>query len=158
MKPYNFKETRNIKDIIGLFDFEIPQYKETLPISLASYFYPEYFIPIFKLNHLQRMCEILGIKTNAKTKGEKLYAYNTRLLNKTRNLPESNYIKANVLYLVLYTVELYRGLKKGESYQSILTSYPETWKRKYVEQGRELLVEMNDMIKRELGIIKYHHK
>lgn len=49
----------------GIFDFQIPYYSEAIPIRLASYFYPEFFLPIFKLDHLLQVSKILGLQTDA---------------------------------------------------------------------------------------------
>lgn len=53
LKPWNLSDKEEFYSFCnGIFDFAIPQYSEALPIRLVSYFYPDYFLPIFKLDHL----------------------------------------------------------------------------------------------------------
>src|SRR5690606_11805568 len=99
LEPWNLNDNKNLFNFCnGLFDFTIPQYSEAIPIRLASYFYPDYFLPIFKLNHLKKVCDALGIETEAKTKGEKMYAYNLFLRDKMKDIPFDNYIKSGMIY------------------------------------------------------------
>lgn len=126
----------------GIFDFKIPHYSEAIPIRLASYFYPEFFLPIFKLDHLQQVSKILGLQTDALTKGERLYAYNLFLLNKLKALPFDNFIKMGISYLLLFTIELYERLKKGEEYHVILSDHKQSWKKQLIEEGKGILSNM----------------
>ena len=140
MKPWNFEDKKELFEFCsGLFDFKIPQYTEALPIRLASYFYPEYFVPIFKLDHLQKICEALEIDTDAKTKGERFYAYTTFIAERMNLLPYDNYIKSHIGYDILYTVELYKRLANGETYNEILSSYKQNWKKNYIIKGKDIL-------------------
>lgn len=53
LKKWNLDDKNELLEFCyGIFDFNITNYKETLPIRLASYFYPNHFIPIFKFEHL----------------------------------------------------------------------------------------------------------
>ena len=124
----------------GIFVQGIPQYAEALPIRLASYFYPSEFLPIFKLSHLERMCNILGLRSEPKTKGDKLYTYNRFLLGKMKSIPYDNYVKSKIVYQLFFTVELHRRLATGEFYEDILNSYRESWRKDYIKKGMELLV------------------
>ena len=126
----------------GLFDFNIPQYNETLPIRLASFLYPEYFFPIFKIDDLEKICLSLGIETNATDKGEKLYAYNSFLRDWFKSVPYNNYVKSDFAYRFLYAVLLYEGLQNGETYNIILKKYNKAWKRELIENGRNLLIKL----------------
>lgn len=126
-----------------IFDFKIPQYSETIPIRLASYFYPDNFLPIFKLEHLKKISESFGIETDAKTPGEKLFAYNSFLLNYIKMSPYNNYIKSNICYRTYFTVELYNKLKKGETYENILKSFKQRWEKDMIKEGMNLLNELN---------------
>ena len=134
----------------GLFDFNIPQYSEAIPIRLASYFYPEYFLPIFKLNHLQKVCNALGIETDAKTKGERFYAYNLFLKNITKDIPHDNYIKSRKIYQLLYSVELYKRIENGEEFGSIKNSYNKQWIKNYVDKGKNILENIKAIEKHSL--------
>ena len=144
MKPWNFED----KDVLlefcnGIFDFSIPQYTEALPIRLVSYFYPDYFIPIFKLEHLHKVCDALGLETNATTKGDRLYAYNCFIADRMKALPFNNYIKSNISYHILYTFELFNRLSKGENYETIKDGYKEIWKKGMIEDGKKILTKLS---------------
>lgn len=128
----------------GIFDFEIPQYSEALPIRLASYFYPQHFLPIFKLSHLQQTSEAFGLETNAVSKGERLFTYNKFLLDKMAVIPENNYVKSNISYQILYTVELNNRLLNGESYEAILKIHKELWKKEMIKNGRQILLKIKE--------------
>lgn len=123
----------------GIFDFNIPQYVEALPIRIASYFYPDYFLPIFKLEHLQEVSEALGLDTDGKTKGDRLYAYNRFLSKKMKAIPYNNYIKSNLAYQIKYCVEIYDRMKKGESFEAIQKSHKEQWIKRYLEKGKKII-------------------
>jgi len=142
MKSWNLSDKDEFQKFCnGIFDFDIPQYLEALPIRLASYFHPEYFISIFKLDHLKKVCEALGLETNAKSRGNKLFVYNSFLVDKMKTLPFDNYIKSNISYRILFTVELYNRLNKGEVFESILESYKEIWKKELIESSKDLLLK-----------------
>ena len=127
----------------GLFDFKIPQYNEVLPIRLASFFYPDHFLPIFKLDHLKKICEYLGLDTTAKTKGERVYSYNKFIQEIMKAVPHNNYVKSKMLYRFLFTSELYERLSNNEEYSNIYQSYEKQWERKYVDEGKEILIKLN---------------
>lgn len=147
MKPWNLRDKDEFRELCcGIFDYKIPQYTESLPIRIVSYFYPDYFLPIFKLDHLKKISEALGIETNAKSKGEKLYAYTTFIADKMQHLPYDNNIKSNIAYHLLFTVELRNRLLKGERYENILLDYKQNWKRQYIYNGMEILKKI-DIIK-----------
>ncbi|WP_053404270.1 phospholipase D family protein [Persicobacter sp. CCB-QB2] len=143
MKPWNLNNRDEFKEFCnGIFDFEIKCYTEALPIRLASYFYPEFFLPIFKLEDLKKVCDALGLKTNAKTKGERLFAYTTYLTHKMSDLPYGNSIKSEISYQILYTIELYKRLKDGESFNEIISDYKKKWKKEFIENGMKLLTQL----------------
>lgn len=137
LEPWNFEDNKAFFNFCnGLFDFDIPQYSIALPIRLASYFYPEHFISIFKLNHLQKVCETLGLETDAKSNGQRLYAYSIFLTNKMKDIPYDNYIKSGMIYQILYSVELYKRLDNGEDFYDIKNSYKKQWIKYYIEKGK----------------------
>ena len=143
LKPWNLSDKEEFLEFCnGIFDFDIPQYSESLPICLASYFYPDYFVPIFKLEHLRKICETLGLETDAKTLGDKLYVYNSFLAGEMRILPFNNYIKSNIAYQILYAVELYNRLNNGEMYENILDDYKKIWIKELIESGKHLLTKL----------------
>ena len=78
LEPWNLEDI-HVYNVFctGLFDFDIPQYSEALPIRLASYFYPDYFVSIFKLEDLQKVCESFGLVNDSKKNGERLFVYYT---------------------------------------------------------------------------------
>lgn len=144
LEPWNLSDKKNLFNFCnGLFDFNIPQYSEAIPIRLASYFYPDYFLPIFKLNHLQKVCDALGIETEAKTKGERFFAYNLFLKDKMKDIPFDNYIKSGMIYQLLYSVELYKRIENGEDFESIRKSYNKQWIKNYVDKGKSILESIN---------------
>lgn len=144
MKPWNFQDKTVLLEFCnGIFNFNIPQYSEAIPIRLASYFYPDLFLPIFKLEHLKKTSVAFGLETNAKTKGDKLYAYNSFLADKMKTLPLDNYIKMEFSYQILYTVELYNRLNEKEDFDKIVDSYKESWKRNTIKEGMKILTKIN---------------
>jgi hypothetical protein len=151
LEPWNLNDKKDLFNFCnGLFDFNIPQYSEAIPIRLASYFYPEYFLPIFKLNHLQKVCDALGIETEAKTKGERFYAYNLFLKDKMKDIPFDNYIKSGMIYQLLYSVELFKRIESGEDFELIKKSYKKQWIKNYVEKGKTILESINALEKHSL--------
>lgn len=140
LKPWNLNDKKELQEFCnGLFNFKIPQYAEVLPIRLASYFYPDFFLPIFKFEHLEGVCDCLGLDAKVKTKGDKLYVYNLFLADKLKTLPYNNYVKSDVAYLLYYTIDLFHRIKMGEDYQYILNSYPKKWMRNYIKDGYNIL-------------------
>jgi hypothetical protein len=143
-EPWNFESDKTLQVFCnGLFEFDIPQYAEAIPIRLASYFYPEIFLPIFKLKDLQIVCETLGIDTNAKSRGERLYAYNSFLRKVMKDVPYNNYVKANMIYKVLYSIILYSRLENGESFDEIQSGYSKKWVRNLISQAKVTLEGIN---------------
>tara|TARA_R110001606_G_C15372887_1_gene649721 strand:- start:829 stop:1506 length:678 start_codon:yes stop_codon:yes gene_type:complete len=137
LEPWNFESDKSLQVFCnGLFEFDIPQYAEAIPIRLASYFYPEIFLPIFKLKDLQGVCKTLGIDTNAKSRGEMLYAYNSFLREVMKDVPYNNYVKANMIYKVLYSIILYSRLESGESFDEIQSSYSKRWVKDFISEAK----------------------
>jgi hypothetical protein len=140
LQSWNLEDEKSFLNFCnGLFDFEIPQYSESIPIRLASFFYPEKILPIFKLDHLEKICSALGLDTDAKSKGERLFAYNVYLENKFKNVPINNYIKSNMAYHLFYSVELYKRLENGEKINDIKNSFTQQWKKFFIEKSRNTL-------------------
>lgn len=143
IKPWNLSDRDEFLEFCnGIFEFKIPQYFEAMPIRLASYFYPECFIPIFKLDHLENICKTMGLETDAKTRGDKLFAYNSFLAEKMKSYPCYNYIKADIAYKTFFIVELYNGLLNGETYDNILNKYNAKWKRDMIKSCMDLLTRL----------------
>jgi len=140
LKPWNLADEEELHQFCcGLFEFNIPQYTEVLPIRLASYFYPEYFIPIFKLSDLEKICDALKLQTNAKTKGDRLYAYSLHIRKQMQHLPHDSNIKFNFAYIILYTFELWGRLESGENYSDIISNAKKQWKKRYLHKALQVL-------------------
>jgi hypothetical protein len=143
MKPWNFNDKDELQEFCnGIFDFDIPNYKETLPIRLASYFYPEQFLPFFKLQHLENVTKAFGLNTSAETQGDRLYVYNSFLGEEMKALPYNNYIKSHIAYQIMYVVELYTRLRDGEKYKDIIKDYNKKWKLRLIEKGMNILIKL----------------
>lgn len=145
MPPWNFHDKNILKEFCkGIFDFDLPSYKEAMPIRLASYFYPDFILPIFKLDHLDRICKAFGFETNSITNGDRLFIYNSFLAEKMSHLPFKNVIKGNIAYQVYFTAELLDRLNKGESYDSILNSYTKVWIKSFIVEGQKIIIKLNE--------------
>lgn len=126
----------------GIFDFKIPCYKETLPIRLASYFYPGSFLPIFKLDHLSNICSDLGFVSNKTDNGTRLFEYNCFLAKQLENVPYDNFIKSHIFYLIHYTLELHARRSGGEDVSEIILGHNKKWKKNLADHGLRILKEM----------------
>ena len=147
MKPWNLDDKEELYEFCcGIFDFNIPQYTKVLPVRLASYFYPEYFIPIFKLQDLSNICEALNMQTNEKSNGAKLFAFSTHIRDKMQHVPHHSNIKFNFAYNILYTFELYTRLRNGENYNDIIAGSGRNWKRNYLANGLKILKKLDFVI------------
>jgi hypothetical protein len=143
LKPWNFNDKGELLEFCnGIFDFNIPNYKETLPIRLASYFYPDQFLPFFKLDHLEQVTKAFGLSTSAETQGERLYVYNSFLGDKMKALPYNNYIKSHIAYQIMYAFELYMRLLNNEKYKDVTKDYKEKWKLRLIEKGMNILIKL----------------
>jgi hypothetical protein len=144
MKPWNFQDKDILREFCnGLFDFDIPSYKESVPIRLATYFYPNVLLPIFKLDHLEEICDAFGFKTDAKTNGDKLFIFNSFLIDKMKILPYENIIKAYVGYQVRYTIDLLTRLNKQEVFEEVLSTTNKDWIKNMYEEGKKILIKLN---------------
>lgn len=126
----------------GIYDFNIPSFTKVLPIRLASYFYPQYFISIFVLDVLEEICNSLGLETAAKTQGERLFAYNTFIKDRMKVSPYPNHVKSHLAYQFFYAKELYTRLKNKEGFEMIKASYDVEWKRNLVDDGKKFLMNL----------------
>jgi hypothetical protein len=144
MKPWNFQDENVLKEFCnGIFDFDIPSYKEAVPIRLATYFYPNILLPIFKLDHLKEICDAFGFVTNAETNGDKLFIFNSLLADKMKILPFENIIKGYVAYQVRFTIDLLTRLNNNESYEEVLASINKVWIKGFYEEGKNILIKLN---------------
>jgi len=144
LKPWNLNDKDVLREFCnGIFEFDIPQYKEAIPIRLASYFYPQYFYPIFKLEHLQKICDAFGLSTDAESYGERLFVYNSFLTEEMKTLPYNNYIKSNISYQIMYIVELHTRLTNGEHFDAILNDYNKIWIKRFIKSGLDILKQLN---------------
>jgi len=154
-KPWNLWDTDEFLEFCnGIFDFKIPQYKEVLPIRLASYFYPDRFLSIFNLEDLEEICLIMsgsgvhvqwrqetGTNHDA-TLGDRLFYCNLTLLKAMKSLPFDNYTKSGIAYRILYATRLYKRQKAGEKYEEILNACETAWEKDLFEKGRDLFVRL----------------
>ena len=143
LRPWNFGDDAVLKEFChGIFDFDIPSYKEVIPIRLATYFYPNLLLPIFKISELKEICGSFHFYSNAKSKGESLFCYNKYLLSRVKT-QSANILKVQKAYLVKFTLEL-RNRLKGESYDEILQSCNKVWIKKFMETGKKILDEFEN--------------
>lgn len=143
MKPWNLADEDELYEFCcGIFDFKIPQFTETLPIRLASYFYPEYFIPIFKLSDLGSICTCLDLQTKAQSKADRFYAYTIHIRNQMQHLPYGSNVKFNIAYIVLHTFQLRNRLESGENYDDVIAGCAKDWEKRYFGKARQVLQEM----------------
>lgn len=149
LKPWNLEDEQELFQFcIGLFEFKIPQYTEVLPIRMASYFYPEYFVPIFKLSDLDKICEALKLETDAKTRGERLFVYSSHIRKEMKHLPYDSNVKFNLAYIILYTFKLWHALQQGESLDGILSGTKKLWEKNYLKKGLQVLQQLG-MVNRD---------
>ena len=143
LEPWNLSDENQLYNFcLGVFDFNIPQYKEALPMRMASYFYPEYFLPVFKLEHLKKVSDVLGINKDPKSNGEKFYEYNLFIKDEMKNIPFDNYIKSRMFYDIYYSVELYKKMKKEKDFELIKESYNRDWMKRYLDRALLFLEEI----------------
>lgn len=146
MKPWNLSDEIELYEFCcGIFDFKIPKFKETLPIRLASYFYPEHFIPIFKLSDIERICTCLNLHTNAITRGDRFYDYSVHIDRQMRHLPYESNIKFNIAYIIMHTFELQERLLGGDKYTDIVASNSKDWKKRYLQKAMQVLDDLDMM-------------
>lgn len=128
----------------GLFAVKIRSFKETMPVRLANFFYPETFLPVFNLNHLSEMCFVLGFESSSNEPAIKLFEYNRFLNDRLKNIPYSNYIKSTILYRLLYTMMVKREIDKNgiEGISNFIMNQKRGWIRKNMENGLKLIHEM----------------
>ena len=144
LEPWDFQDINILKEFCnGIFDFDIPSYKEAVPIRLATYFYPNVLLPIFKLDHLENICGAFGFEDDAETKGSRLFIYNSFLADKMKTLPFENIIKCYISSQVRYTVDLLNRLNNNECYETILADSKKRWIKGFIKDGYEILRQIN---------------
>lgn len=84
----------------------------------------------------------MGLETEALTREDRLCTYNLFIADKMQTLPFNNYIKSTISYQTLFTVELFNRLNNNEIYENIISDYKEIWKKRHIEKGKELLVNL----------------
>lgn len=146
LEPWNLTDENVYFELCkGIFQFKnIPQYSETMPIRLISYFYPDYFIQIFKLQHLKEITNELGLQCNTDDKGEQLFTYNAFIKDLMVNVPYPNYVKSMMLYAYYYTIKMYQALSNGITKNSYLNdpSNNKVWIKTYLTDGYNRLVKL----------------
>lgn len=147
-KNYRWDLTNDIEFLNfcnGLFEYKIRSYSETMPIRLANYFYPEFFLPIFNLSHLGNMCRIFGFESKSKEKGERLFDYNKFLNNRLRNVPYPNIIKSHILYKLLYTMNVMDEIDKNGivNINDFIDEHNRRWIRNTMYEGLIFIKSIN---------------
>lgn len=129
----------------GLFEFNVKSFREAMPIRLANYFYPDHFLPIFKLSHLKEICSILGYECTSENRAIRLFEYNQFLNNRLKDVPFNNFIKSNILYKLLYTMKVKRAIDKNgvELIEEFIKRQKKQWIRNTMKDGLKLIKEMN---------------
>jgi len=141
---WNFLDDNSMWEFCnGLFSFKLKQYSETIPTRLASYFYPEVFLPIFRLGDLKEVSEILGYNGLNITKAEKLFSCTKYITNAMKNYSYNNYIKSNIAYKLLYAVKLYNKLKEGKSFDDIINEIEEEWVKQMYRDGLKTMKNLS---------------
>lgn len=129
----------------GLFEFKLRSFREAMPIRLASYFYPEHFLPIFNLGHLGEICSILGFKASSNDRATKLCEYNLFLKERLKDLPYNNFVKSTILYRLLYTLKVKNEMDKNgtETIEKFIKSHNKVWVRNNLQFGLDLIKKIN---------------
>jgi hypothetical protein len=140
---WNLKDENEFKKFCSqLFSYNVKYYKETIPIRLASYFYPESIFPIFKIEVLCQISAIFGFESNNNTRADLLFDYNKFLLNKTKELNVNNSIKTYYLYQVKTTVEILEKIRANVSRNEIEQGYRQNWARTMFDNGITILNDL----------------
>lgn len=140
-ESWDFSNENQLKNFCtGIFNFNIRSYKETMPIRLATYFYPDALLPIFRIDELRKICKAFGFEKNSKDKGEQLFLFNSFLLDKMKGLNEKpNIIKQKMAYQVFYTIELLNRLNNGEIFENVLLTANKKWEKGFYNNGMPIL-------------------
>lgn len=139
---WNFLDNSEYQNFCeGLFEFRIPNFKEALPIRLANFFYPNYFLPIFKLDHLRDICQILGFTTDSTSRGQRLAEYNIFLNEKTKDIPYNNFVKSTMLYKLLHTIAVKNEIDRNDSIEihQFIQKHRKEWVRNTMTSGLHLI-------------------
>ncbi|CAA0162206.1 phospholipase D-like domain-containing protein [Tenacibaculum maritimum] len=143
LKPWNLKDEKELlKFCKGLFSFDIPQYKVSLPIRLASFFHPDIFFPIYNLNHLKTVFEGFGNDTKAKQNWEKLFVYTVTFEKLLEDITVSLYAKSVILYQLHYALILHELLDRGINIDDAIKSFGQKWKQDY---GKKAVVHLKNI-------------
>lgn len=148
---YNFKdEVEKEQFIKTVFDlrtiYNLSEFSEVMPIRLMSYFYPEHFLHIFKIEHLESICNILGYSAlTEKSKAERysrVSIFIDRLMN---GVNEDSYIKSMMLYALYYTFMVLIERKNGKDFEKIEKEYgnKKVWKLKFIEEAKRRLLQLD---------------
>lgn len=142
--PWNLNDESQFKSFcIQLLSFDLKFYKETIPIRLASYFYPDFIFPIFKTEELRKITEIFGFYPNENHRNCLLYYYNKCLLDKTKDLSINNVIKTYYLYQIKITVEILVQLNEKIPLDKIRMKYRQKWAQRMFNNGITILKDLN---------------
>ncbi len=140
MTPWHLNDSHELEAFCkGLFQFRIPAFKKVIPIRLATFFYPESFLPIFNLVHLESICVAFGHTAISGGVGDKFKSYNSWLQEDLKVLASTNAVKSRIAYQALYAIELFGRLKNGETMDSIKDGTRKQWIKGYYNSGENIL-------------------
>lgn len=147
LPPWNLESPSELQAFAeGIFAFDLPQYKEVMPIRLASFFYPRHFLPIFSLKQLGEIAKSLGFPGPAPQEPqEQFLEYNSFLYNRTASVPVNNYVKSQMLYAYFFTNLLLTGHHNQKSLQDIKDEYrlQRAWIDDYLSSAERRLRSLN---------------
>jgi len=128
----------------GLFEFDVRSFKEALPVRLANYFYPDHFLPIFNLTHLEQICNILGFECSAKDRATRLCEFNLFLKERLIDLPFNSFVKSTILYRLLYVLKVKKEIELHGSLniEKYIASQRKEWVRNNMIEGLRLIKEI----------------
>lgn len=140
-EPWDFSKENQLKKFcIDIFNFNIQSYNETMTIRLATYFYPDALLPIFKIDELRKICRAFGFEHNSNDKGEQLFVFNSFLLDKMNHLNDMpNIIKQNTAYQVFYTIDLLNRINNGEIFENVLLTTKKVRVKRFYSYGMAIL-------------------
>ncbi|NJC28528.1 phospholipase D-like domain-containing protein [Neolewinella antarctica] len=125
----------------GLFDFKIKQYSTTIPVRLASYFYPDHFLPIFNFSHLKGMhLSINGRFNSGWSKGEQLFYMNDTLINFLTIYTSDNYTGSDILYQLFFTIEYLNRTENGDTIEEVRQAHRDRkWSNEIINYAPTLI-------------------
>lgn len=129
----------------GIFQFDIKNYKEVMPIRLASYFYPSHILPIFKLDHLKNVASVFGYEPKAKTTGEKLYQYNKIITDELKLYTRDRYDQSDIFYHLMFGKNLLASIENGKTLSDVTKNSKQRWIKDYTKKAYDILLKLGSI-------------